>query len=132
MKRNSGPMLLRDLRREIARTAGRFISITVIVALGVAFFVGLRATGPDMRQSADGYFDRQQMMDLELLSTLGFTQEDVQALQAQTGVEQVQPGYQLDALVAVSYTHLAATVLVERALGHIAVDGLTAHAITHA
>ncbi|SCJ25619.1 outer membrane-specific lipoprotein transporter subunit LolE [uncultured Clostridium sp.] len=99
MKRNSGPMLLRDLRREIARTAGRFISITVIVALGVAFFVGLRATGPDMRQSADGYFDRQQMMDLELLSTLGFTQEDVQALQAQTGVEQVQPGYQLDALV---------------------------------
>ena len=78
MKRNSGPMLLRDLRREIARTAGRFISITVIVALGVAFFVGLRATGPDMRQSADGYFDRQQMMDLELLSTLGFTQEDAE------------------------------------------------------
>ena len=66
--------LMKDFRMEIRTSLNRFLSIFFIVALGVAFFSGIRASEPDMRYSGDAYFDAREMMDLKLLSTLGLTQ----------------------------------------------------------
>lgn len=51
-----------------------------------------------MRYSGDAYFDAREMMDLKLLSTLGLTQGDIEAIQNVEGVEKVEPGYMIDVL----------------------------------
>ncbi len=91
--------LIKDIFKEIRSTAGRFIAIFAIVALGVGFFAGLKATTPDMKATADAYFDEQRLMDIRLLSTFGFTEEDIAALSAQPGVAAVMPTYGMDALL---------------------------------
>ncbi len=85
--------LWKDFFMEIKKTLNRFLSIFLIVALGVAFFAGLRATKPDMRLTADHYFDTNRLMDIRVLSTLGLTKDDVQAIADTTGVEVVEPVY---------------------------------------
>lgn len=68
--------------REIRYSLGRFLSILFIVALGTAFFSGIRATEPDMRASMDAFVREHHFMDLRVRSSLGLTQEDVKALGA--------------------------------------------------
>ncbi|MDR3085228.1 MAG: ABC transporter permease, partial [Christensenellaceae bacterium] len=84
--------------RQVRGTLGRFLSIFAITALGVAFFAGLRATGPDMRLTAEHYLQEQGMMDLRLLSTVGFNEEDIAAARGVEGVALLEPGFALDAL----------------------------------
>ena len=90
--------LAKDFRMEIRNSLNRFLSNIFIVALGVAFFAGIRASEPDMRYSGDAYFDARNMMDLKVLSTLGLTEDDIGAIQAVDGVEKVEPGYMIDVL----------------------------------
>ncbi|MBR4657271.1 MAG: hypothetical protein IKO68_12090 [Oscillospiraceae bacterium] len=85
-----------DLAREIRRSLPRFLSILLMVALGVMFLVGLRSAAPDMRITADDYFDRRQMFDLQLFSTLGLTDGDLEALRGLEGVEAAAGGRVLD------------------------------------
>ena len=59
--------LAKDFRMEIRNSLNRFLSIFFIVALGVAFFAGIRASEPDMRYSGDAYFDARNMMDMKIL-----------------------------------------------------------------
>lgn len=65
------PVLLKETLVEIRRSLGRFLSILLIVALGVAFFAGVKASPPDMKASADDYFDRYGLQDIQVFSTLG-------------------------------------------------------------
>lgn len=90
--------LRKDFFMEIRTSLGRFLSIFFIVAIGVAFFSGIRATEPDMRFSGDAYFDEKNMMDIQVISTLGLTEEDVRALEKLDGVKKVEHGYSADAL----------------------------------
>ena len=90
--------LAKDFRMEIRNSLNRFLSIFFIVALGVAFFAGIRASEPDMRYSGDAYFDARNMMDMKILSTLGLTEDDIEAIRAVDGVEKVEPGYMIDVL----------------------------------
>ena len=60
----------KDFFREIKYTFNRYVSILLIVALGVAFLAGIRATCPDMKLSLDYYLDQSDFMDLRVLSTL--------------------------------------------------------------
>lgn len=90
--------LVKDFYMEIRNSLNRFISIFFIVALGVAFFSGVRAAEPDMRYSGDEYFDERNMMDLKVLSTLGLNEDDIQAIQQVEGVDKVEPGYMVDVL----------------------------------
>ena len=76
---------------EIRRSFGRFISILFIVALGVAFFSGIRATEPDMRLSADAYYDHSALMDIRVLGDLGMTAGDVEAIREVEGVQSAVP-----------------------------------------
>ena len=71
--------LRKDFYMEIRRSLGRFLSIFFIVAIGCAFFSGIRASEPDMRYSGDAYFDNKNMMDLRIISTMGLTEDDVKA-----------------------------------------------------
>lgn len=86
---------------EIRKSLGRFLSIFFIVAMGVAFFSGIRSAEPDMRYSADAYFDRNDFMDIQVMGTLGITEEDVTAIEQVEGVEKAEPGYSADMLVDV-------------------------------
>jgi len=97
-------MLHKDFNMEIAKSLNRFISIFLIVALGVAFFSGIRATEPDIRYSADEYFDEHNLMDIRVISTMGLTDEDADALRTIDKVVDVAPGYTVDALTQIEDT----------------------------
>ena len=74
MKKN---MLRKDFFMEIRKSWGRFISIFLIVALGVAFYAGIRASEPSMRISGDSYFDKEHLMDIKVMGTMGLTEEEL-------------------------------------------------------
>ena len=78
--------LLRSALREIRQSAGRYLAILAIVSLGVGFFAGLRACQPDMMATGIKYLEEQELYDFRLLSTLGFTREDVDAFAAREDV----------------------------------------------
>lgn len=80
----------KNIFREIARTKNRFFSIFTICAIGVGFFSGVRATGNDMKITADNYYDAHELFDLRVMSTFGLTDGDLQALENIDGVSCVQ------------------------------------------
>lgn len=90
--------LRKDFYMEIRKSMGRFLSIFFIVAIGCAFFAGIRSSEPDMRYSGDAYFDRKNLMDLQVISTMGLTDEDVEAIEKLDGIEKAEAGYSVDAL----------------------------------
>lgn len=94
--------LLKDTFRSIWRTKARFISIILIVALGIGFFAGIKATAPDMKETANRYFISNNLMDLRVLSTVGFEESDVEAIRQLDGVHAVMPAYFADGLVRVN------------------------------
>ena len=89
----------KDVLREILKTKNRFLSIFLIVAIGVGFFSGLTASGPDMKLTADTYFDNQNLSDFRLVSTMGFTDDDVQALRKTEGIQVAEPGHWVDTVL---------------------------------
>ena len=90
--------LRKDFYMEIRKSMGRFLSIFFIVAIGCAFFAGIRSSEPDMRYSGDAYFDRKNLMDLQVISTMGLTDEDVESIEKLDGIEKAEAGYSVDAL----------------------------------
>lgn len=80
---------------------GRFVSIFFIVALGVAFYSGIRASEPSMRFTADQYFDDSKLMDLKVMGTMGLTKADIKAIGKVSGIEAVEGGYSKDVLCPV-------------------------------
>ena len=88
-----------SILREIKASFGRFISIFLIVALGVAFYAGVKGSAPVMKQSADAYYDAYHLMDVQLLSTLGLDDEDIETIKGIDKVESVYGGYSHDVLV---------------------------------
>ncbi|MBP3414569.1 MAG: hypothetical protein J6L81_05165, partial [Clostridia bacterium] len=88
----------KDILRSILNSKSRFFAIFAIVALGAGFFSGLCAISYDMRLTGDSYYDDSHMMDIRLLSGFGFTDEDIKAVRAADGVENVMAGYSVDAI----------------------------------
>lgn len=97
--------LLTDAVREIRHTRKKFISLLIMNFLAVGFLAGLRMTAPDMKHSLDVYYDEQNLMDLRIVSTLGMTQDDIDALRdlpEQPGlpaITDVEGSKYLDALI---------------------------------
>ena len=87
----------KDFWREIKHTKSRFFSIMILVALSVAFLSGLKATAPDMKRTGDDYLDSLHLADIQVLSTLGLTEDDIDALRAQDGIENAEGEYVIDA-----------------------------------
>ena len=89
----------KNVIRTFRSTRSRFFAIFSIVALGVGFLAGLSATPVDMKESMERYMDDGNFYDVRVLSTLGLTDDDVQALRQVPGVQTVQPAYSADLLV---------------------------------
>ncbi|CDB84909.1 putative uncharacterized protein [Coprococcus comes CAG:19] len=98
MKKN---ILRKDFIIEIKKTMGRFVSIFFIVALGVAFYSGIRASEPSMRITADQYFDDSELMDLKVMGTMGLTKADIKSIGKVSGIEAVEGRYSKDVLCPV-------------------------------
>lgn len=93
--------LRKEFWMSIRRSPGRFLSIFLIVALGVSFFSGIRSSEPDMRISGDRFYDETNLMDLKVQGTLGLTDDDVKALSEVEGIRSAEGGYSVDALCKV-------------------------------
>ena len=90
----------KDFWREIKHTKSRFFSMMILVALSVAFLSGLKATAPDMKHTGDDYLDSLHLADIQVLSTLGLTDEDIAALRAQDKIEDAEGEYVIDAFAS--------------------------------
>ena len=90
--------LIKDTLRDIMKSKGRFLSIVVIIALGVAFFAGLKMAPESMEFTADKYYDDYDMMDIRLVSTLGLTEDDIEEVGKVEGVKEVFGTYTMDVL----------------------------------
>lgn len=90
--------LHKEFWMEIRKSKARFISIFLIVALGVAFFSGIQAASPDMRYSGDAYFDKKNLMDIQVISTMGLTDDDLKAVENVDGIANAEGGYSVDVL----------------------------------
>lgn len=102
---------LKDIFREIKISLGRFLSILCIVAIGVAFFAGIKASAPDMKNSADTYFDKYNVQDIQVYSTIGLTKKDVAAIKKIKGVKSVQPNFSMDTLSQIDSTQMVIKVI---------------------
>ena len=98
MKKNA---LRKDFLMEIRKTMGRFLSIFLIVALGVIILVGLQATEPDMVLSGDTYADQNKLMDIKIVSTYGLTEGDLDVIDRLPAIDGVEGSYSADVLCAV-------------------------------
>ena len=92
--------LEKDFLREVQHSKSRFLSIFILAALAVAFLSGLRATAPDMKQTIDSYMDEAHFMDVQVLSTLGLTEDDISALAAEPTAETAEGVFLIDAFAS--------------------------------
>ncbi|MCD7736496.1 MAG: FtsX-like permease family protein [Lachnospiraceae bacterium] len=86
----------KEFHREIKKSRSRFLSIMMIVALGVAFFSGIQSSAPDMRVTEDSYFDDSDLMDIRVIGTLGLTDGDLEAIAGVEGVAAAEGAYMED------------------------------------
>ena len=103
--------LLKDSIKEIKNTYKRFISILLMAFLGVGFLAGLRAASPDMVDTLDAYFKEQNVYDIKILSTLGLTDDDIDALKQIDNVSNVYGEYSQDVLLNFEDTEVVAKVM---------------------
>lgn len=100
----------RNLARSITGSLGRFVAIAAIVALGCGFYAGLRMTCPDMKLSADAYYDATSLADVRVVSTLGLSADDIEALRGVEGVSAVMPAFETDVMATMGGEQYAARV----------------------
>ena len=91
--------LVKETLREIWKSRNRFFSILGIVALGVAFFVGVKVSCPDMKLTMEHYYEDTNLADMHLASTYGFNENDLKAIEAEAGIRGIMPAYSVDAFV---------------------------------
>ena len=91
-------MLKKSTFREIKNSLGRYLAILAIVALGVGFFAGLKVTQEAMVTTTGNYLNRQNLFDYQILSTLGFEEEDVKTMSDADGVKAAEGAVSTDAL----------------------------------
>ena len=101
----------KDFWREVGHTKSRFFSIMILVALSVAFLSGLKATAPDMKHTGDDYLDSLHLADFQVLSTLGLTDGDIDALKEQENIENAEGEYVLDAFAAAGGSETVVKIL---------------------
>jgi len=93
--------LIKDSIIEIKKTYKRFLSIMLMSLLGVGFFAGIRATSPDMEKTIDNYYKDLNVYDIQMISTLGLTNQDVEMLKNNDYIDKVVGTYSKDVLVKV-------------------------------
>ncbi len=103
--------LRKDFRREIKKSFGRFISILLIAALGVAFYSGIRSSMYAMQLTADTVYDKENLMDIRVVGTLGLTDNDLKAISEIEGVAVAEGSYSTDFLCLVNAEEIVTKVI---------------------
>lgn len=103
--------LFKDSIKEIKNTYKRFISILLMAFLGVGFFAGIRATSPDMVDTIDNYYKEQNVYDIQVISTLGLTNEDVEALSNVENVDEIMATYETDGKLEIENKEIISKVI---------------------
>ena len=103
--------LFKDSVKEIKNTYKRFLSILLMAFLGVGFFAGIRATSPDMVDTIDDYYNSHNMYDIQIISTLGLTNDDIEEISKVENVKEVVGTYETDATLEVENKELVAKVM---------------------
>ncbi len=88
--------LFKDSIKEIKNTYKRFISILLMAFLGVGFFAGMKAASPDMINTIDQYYKENQVYDIQVLSTLGLTEDDREEIKKIEKIDTVIGTYEMD------------------------------------
>ena len=101
MKRKN--MMRRNLTQTIRHSLGRYIAIVAIIALGAGLFTGLKVTKVDMVATVQSYTDRQNMFDLQVMNSYGWTGDDVDELARVQGIAEAEGTVSLDVLVHMGY-----------------------------
>ena len=103
--------LIKDALREIKKTYKRFISILLMAFLGVGFFAGIRAASPDMVDTLDTYYKNQNVYDIQVISTLGLTNDDIDAISKVENVEHVDGSFETDGQIEIENKEVIAKVM---------------------
>ena len=85
-----GKAFMKDILRTIYKSKARFLSIFIIIAIGVGFYGGVNAIELDMVLSADTYYKKHRLSDFRIISPLGFTEEDLSNVVDLQGIGSVQ------------------------------------------
>lgn len=91
-------VLYKNTLIKIKKSIGRFLSLFMIILVGVGFFAGINESVPDITSSLSNYMQTQKLMNFQIVSTMGLTSEDVTALKALNNIHTVTPSYSLDVL----------------------------------
>ena len=86
-------MLVKNSLKKIGKSFGRFASLIAIILIGTGFYAGIRQSTPAIRDAQTEFVTSSNMMDFHIVSTLGITEDDVEALSKLGGVDTVSPGY---------------------------------------
>ena len=103
--------LLKDSIKEIKNTYKRFLSILVMAFLGVGFFAGMRAASPDMVDTIDQYYKESQVYDIKILSTLGLTNDDIDALSEIDEIENTVGTYETDGKIEIDNKEIITKIM---------------------
>lgn len=103
--------LLKDSIKEIRNTYKRFLSILLMAFLGVGFFSGIKATSPDMIDTIDQYYKAHNVYDIELVSTLGLTNNDIEELKKIDTIDNIQGTYEVDGKIEMDNKEVIAKVM---------------------
>ena len=106
--------LMKDSVKEIKNTYKRFLSILLMAFLGVGFFAGIRATSPDMVDTIDNYYDNQNVYDIQTISTLGLTEDDLNEISKIENVDEIVGTYEIDGKIEIDSTeHVVKVMCIE-------------------
>lgn len=89
-------LLYKNTLIKIKKSFGRYISLFMIVMVGVGFYAGIGASAPDITKVADSYYKSNNLMDFKIVSSMGLTEDDVNAIKHLGGINDVIPSYSLD------------------------------------
>ena len=103
--------LFKDSVKEIRNTYKRFISILLMAFLGAGFFAGMRATSPDMVDTIDQYYKENQVYDIQILSTLGLTEEDIEAISKIDNIETIVGTYEIDGILDIENKEVVTKIM---------------------
>ena len=101
-------LIFKNSFRKIRRSLGRFLSLIFIVALGSAFFSGIREASMDMIKTVDEYYDDTELMDYKIVSTMGLTEGDLDSIREVADNLIVEPSYSFDLILDGDVTRIHA------------------------
>jgi len=91
-------LLFKNALMKVKKSLGRFFSLIIIIAVGISFFAGIRASSPNILNSVNTYYENNNFMDFKIVGSMGLDDDDVRALRQLDNISLAEPSYSLDVL----------------------------------